>query len=1510
MFAPDGVALPRSFESALSKLRHDRPGPNQNNTRLNTQSVTEYLKYFNKYGTHFVTKVFAGDTIYQVFAYSKQRFEDVKTHYVGRENELVSSVDAIYFRQYTVSENAGSNGYVVEYGNILSMSNDPRIAQSVSENKWHEATWSQTNSVFAPFSSTANTISFPTMNRDFRQVVAIGFEISPMALFVEHFRAQVWMRIFKGAMYQKYGDAIQPDFARLERPDFKSIFPEDYEGFLSTIATPTIDTYKTRLDLDEMTLVAETEVKHFNIATQVLQLSGKKRHSIPGERVVFFTHIVDAAASENGKAPKIKLSNQGYDNLSLACQDFFGVVVLVNASQTRWNAIVDGLMYGLGDSDTHNNRYEVHIERDVRSAPHENVLVANLHNLEFSLVTADLVMTSGTSMAQDILKRYLEWIGEIIPDDTENQALQELQVRVLELARVARNLSDHTYVPTLDHTQYNQEVGTILNLLKNIERKVVENQTKIRDRKQAELTADIGTTLNVNIIQTGKLLMDITKANAAQQEDMARYYGKLIERGQADLIKQKASMDELRRLVSAQKYIVEDAVNDYKQAVQDWMTHQAIKFALETATALFTAGISIGIPVNAITAVEALGRTAQKIQKALDVLNSVFNIYDTSVSTAKDFQAAQHALQALNSLGIEFLSVREWDEMAAHMLEILNTGPSVTVQKEKLRKEFAILLIRGKALLEAQTNAQQNSRDIYFWHKQQQVYQQQQTRLTAMEGQLHPATITQLDRTKIDLVGLTGELLFIQCRMLAQLAKAFVRKDLALQYETLQPPTGVSAFSLLRLQSAISTQAIAEVKAREKLARLDQSDPTVVYSIPGVAIEKLSGGQVFQFQIYSDDCHFQDYIKVRLRTLAVRIRGIASTNSGKYYIEVVYAGMPFFDRDPQHQSLQFYTESRKRIYEYEAGTDKPNFGTVGIDWSTGVNPVTPFSSWKISLPPVDANNNIRFQGTTVDIELEFGLNVAIEPVIHQQQRRTRRAISPPPPPPSSTPALGDMLTKMYNQGSGLKGWDIVFSMQLDKINQVLKEQFETLNQDNNFNNKIQIRTCSDGFSEATITLFDLTYSYPKLQFNTHGSKNAEIRINLLTARKRVCGAQTALTCQTISLDAIAFNDPTAYDQIRGCHDWEDIQTNGGEAPYLTSQLDLSKMRGIVDSKTGASTNVWSVVLDLGEGSFAIGDINISASAANAVNDAIKNHFKNNNVRFVINSLDLNDTNTIDALRPRSFNFRTKSTAAGKKMLQLYITTDGTEPPEMSLNNVPEPIPDGSECSIIISSRILFNKIMPDSFQQSSQFDLVGVDPNDIHKAWHAIISSGRIQGQFPYNPDLRLKNGNTITWDLTTNAPMYFKPSATGGIHLTFQGQRKNITVLSTTCTGTIEGLFCSTDEYSADATLSVNSTLGISIIGTTRQQDVKITSSSNDIHLQGNLNASCDSRSMQTQYRNQLRQQVAPKISRQVNISFSGVSLFAIKNLLFPTGNYISLEFAYAPGDLLILGTFEEVDT
>src|SRR5262245_38129881 len=115
--------------------------------------------------------------------------------------------------------------------------------------------------------------------------------------------------------------------------------------------------------------------------------------------------------------------------------------------------------------------------------------------------------------------------------------------------------------------------------------------------------------------------------------------------------------------------------------------------------------------------------------------------------------------------------------------------------------------------------------------------------------------------------------------------------------------------------------------------------------------------------------------------------------------------------------------------------------------------------------------------------------------------------------------------------------------------------------------------------------------------------------------------------------------------------------------------------------------------------------------------------------------------------------------------------------------------------------------------------------------------------------------------------------------------------------------------SFKSEATLSASARLPTSITGKERDQMLKFDLDGQTFPISGHMSGGgpfgCND--MQARLNRVIAEKFPPQLKRQHTISFTSVSLFALKNLLFPSDNYIILEQAYVPGDLLILGNFRK---
>ena len=1459
------------------------------------------VRLFGTWGTHFISQIIVGEEIFQVFVYAADRYDKVKKAF--RLNNF-SGADAINFTQFTTDANTGAFGYVTAYSPILAMSGDATLSAAVKAGEWTDPHWSGGNSVFAPWLDNGK-MNYETLAQKYTAAAPLTCDLTSLTVYAEFERRRAWKRVFKGVMIQKFEGAVIPHLETYFPYDLKTLIPpSDIPGLVSTIATPVINTYKPRLDLDDLQFAAPENAKSFTLCSNLL-LSGDTGDPffIPGTDIAF---MAQEGVFESDKTyTKIVLTDQGFNNCQFSFGNFYGCMQVRNQSGSRHSTILDGLKYEFGKPGA-NGRNSVEINADLRSAPSDSLLRRMHDNVSFAYAFADSVLSGNPPVSDDddagpgireFVVDTMQWIGKIIPA-TADMSMIDLRVRALDAVRMASNPQYGAFVPLLPPTAYQQQVNNILNYVDAITQQIREYQGKIDQRKQEELIMAVGNAINKNIIDSGQILSSFVQANAAQQKDLSNYYGAIISQKQAELSQAQTKIDSLQASLNEQQLAVKNAVDGYKSAVEAWKTQQSIQFGLDIATLLFSAATSVAIPAKSISAVKDLGLMVQRIQKLLNILNNSFKLYTTSKADHDGIKNANSALDELADADFDVNSNYGWDELNANMSLILNLGPSVA-EKNILQNAFAILVLRGKALMSAKDSATTLARDVYNQQKLQALSDAQQVRLDKIKTSLQPANLPKLDPNSLDLIGMTGSLMFIRSQMLGILSKTFVLQDQALQYQNLQPATVITSFDLLSFRGAIVRQGQTTLTALTALNAIQPSTTTPIDIEVDIPVDQLTGGQYFALPITLDNGNFSQYVDVRVKSVMVKVDGITQTDSGRYQLKLVYNGWPFADRGIGGKSLFFRTPSRERNYEFDVATNKPKFTDGGTTWSQEVNAITPFSTWQISLPANKANKDIKFSDATVKVTLSFVLVARVDSSLANAFRRPNKRMLT-----SATvrqaPPIGDLLSSMANR-SAVNGWDAVFNMTLAKIQEALNKQYDQLKSGTNYGGKINATSSSKQTSHITIyKKFDLQYGYPLLTFQANDTQNVLMHIPILSG--------------SVTTGSQYDNNPI---------DW-DPPVNANPDASISAVVPIGKVAGLVNAGTGDKNNILSVVLDLAQGTFLAKNMEINDDDNKAAfNQALINYFTANKVIFIINTLDLNKITTLEDLRPNQFVFKTLVTQTYKnQILQLFITTGSRKALDYSqafINNVDEPIPMGSDCSLILSSKIFFNSVMPQSLSKQG-WRLKPIDPNDPAKAWSAQFDQGSVSANVDLSP---MNKTITSTGMYGSSATTYYTYDVPGGsvtlgidgmtltpastrTHLAFsKSQRQTFVEHSKVCT-----MFCSNmpdRTLSSDYTMNIAADIPMSISGKGREQNIafKITNQAVTItgHLSGGGPCGCDD--IQAIFNQQLNGQLPGQVTKQINVSFTDVSIFALKNLLFPSDNFIDMNAVNIPGDLLITGTF-----
>jgi hypothetical protein len=1513
--------LTENFKSDVIKLRHGgRVRSHDFDGVFNVKTATQVLNSFAEHGTHYVSSVQLGDTILQVFAYTKEKFEEIKEAYADGTNNPLSGTGSQDFAQFTTNSATGIYGLVSAYGNIISLSNSQIFQTTLENGDWIDTLWSKKNSVFSLFNPQSK-LSLIELEQHFKDQTVIQVQLASLSVMIEQKRGLIWQRVFKAAMVQKYRTTIEANFAIYDDRNFVLMLPEDLPNLVSYIATPTINVYKTRLDISQMQFVAKDEVKNFTLFSNVLTSSGNTEVAIPGNNVKLFGQVLDMRT--NAQAKNIKLSDSAFTSLEIGCSEFLGALMVQNESGTAYNVIVDGIKFALDGST-------VVVDSDVRVVPPSDSLPLLVNSLQYSMTFAEAVMSGQSSQQstplQTFIGNYLKWLATIIPSTTSDEELLALRVRALDLANYAINPNYGSFVPILPAKDYDQYIVSILDYLVRIQYQIAENNQKIANRRTQELVIDVGKTLNQNIVDTGKLVSDIINANVAQQKDMEGFYDNLISQREQEAKRQQTSINELKGSLSSAQGDVNFAVQKYKSAVEQWKTMENIKFGLDVATNLFTIGVTIAdMGASPISAVKELSSIVQNIKKMQDVFKATSELYNGAVSARERIQQAQETLDKLETAAFGSPSTElSWDEMSIQFTQIMATGPDVKEAKAELQAAFSTLILRGKAVTNAESSLHAIQRDIYTNQQQKQINANQSKRLETLQNKLNPQDIQNLDKDGIDLMGLTGHLVFIQNQMLTILAKAFLQKDLALQYENLQPATLIGAFSLLKFNAAIVQQNATTITAKSALARYQQATTQPLnFVIPNVKPSDLTGGAIFNTTIFADAPLFYEYVDVRVVSVVATIDGVESTESGTYLLRLAYNGTPFHDRNIERNSLNFRTPSRERIYAYKVEGNRPNFTDGGQSWSQGVSRITPFSTWDISFPDTRINKGIKFNKDFLTITLSFvlearivdaqemmrlkaakgmGMMLGAAPTAFMERRMALAAAALPSTAElisepkryalaaAALPSTTELISQMYAQGSCTNGWDVVFNMGLEQINSALQDQYKSLKTDTTYKNTITVETSEVYPGGITIiNKFTINYGCPLLTFSVNSTNNATLDMEILSGSVQKCSK--------------VGSGPT------NCDPPQDIS---GET--LKAIIDLGQVAGHT-TVDGAVHDVLKVQLNMAKGAFDISQIKLTDATKVEFNKAVKAYFVNNPVIFDINTLDLTNIPTLEALKPSNFLFKPYESPSGTQMLQLFIMTGGRALLNYSrafLNNIPEPLPLGQQSSMMIRSEVVFRDVLPKSLQNNG-WTLTGVDPQDMNKAWSGKFTSASVSASVDLSKfftstgggfaTYSIPGGNTVSWSLhgTTVTVQKDGQVAYGGQQKTTLNYNQHLYLTGMIPVKRIDSIL------STDVTVETNATLSLNVGGSGREQTITIATSGSNVNVTGHLSGGGPSSSddFQAQVNQEIRNQIPNQIAREISFNFEAISLFALKNLLFPSNNYIDFSFSALPGDLLVVGNF-----
>ncbi|MFT7009214.1 MAG: hypothetical protein ACJAXJ_003762 [Colwellia sp.] len=436
--------------------------------------------------------------------------------------------------------------------------------------------------------------------------------------------------------------------------------------------------------------------------------------------------------------------------------------------------------------------------------------------------------------------------------------------------------------------------------------------------------------------------------------------------------------------------------------------------------------------------------------------------------------------------------------------------------------------------------------------------------------------------------------------------------------------------------------------------------------------------------------------------------------------------------------------------------------------------------------------------------------------------------------------------------------------------------------------------------------------------------------------------------EAITLTDVGTGTQTITPQIY----WGDpMQADLSNSPYIKASVPLASLSGIVEPPAGQGTidDTHTVFLDFPTGAFTLNHFEVDppnwdpSHHATNISNSLANYFATHDIKYQVQTINYKNLSQDVALKPTAFMLNATTTNSGNNVLQILIATTGdiqhantiqlNEPVPYDPSN---PIPGVSDfnVSLMISTKIMFNNIFVDSFNQSgTDIQVEAIDPGKDFEAWSAKITTGNAKAtaQFKNHYDvsgIKVKyrisaSSNSLDWPLdgltftrSEDAGLllnYTNGTAnpiSGGRVVNFQYQQY---ISGQTIGGAyIPGQWGSWQDSSATAYITMTGSYPLEVSGSGAAQLVKFTTTEPIVDfdkasdLKPASGCECNDNAIKIALLNSLGEAVPATLKAYLDkITFQPISVFSLENLLFPADQLITMQQARVPADLLVVGSF-----
>ena len=667
-----------------------------------------------------------------------------------------------------------------------------------------------------------------------------------------------------------------------------------------------------------------------------------------------------------------------------------------------------------------------------------------INGLQLLAITVESVYSLQASESVETATESLNWMLTSL-EMAENETLlgedlESILCRLLLIKKSKPNSEQPLLlVPTLTFPVYQDLYNAFLDLLKAYEDKLLEISQEISRRLQTETIVENQDQLNKNILEIGKFLVEMVKADSQYFNDVENMYKNFEQRKIAEL---ELEQEKSKKLFEDVLYYTEEVNNvgeklaEEVRQVASWTIFQAVVGIAMAIGSMFVGGVGIAnIPGN----VQGIARVAEKVDYCMVLTEQISIIYNLGQDAAGGINSELAKLPDMSAYSTYFPNALDWSDFDADV-EMFTSEGYLTCCKTTgadYKNVAHKLSSRGKAFLDSQSKVSSLQYEITVNKMMASVAAKQKLRLEELASKFSQEELDDYQTNSTDLFEI-GDILQSRANdVRMKLAQTYLTMDAALQYYYMKPPTVLNRYDTLDIQATAVQQIVDSILALESFpSKPHNLERPIVYEIPMVRVSALTSPEGYKHRIPLTSSEFYDYIRVRIREIKITINSIESADADGIYIQSNYTGLNFMDRGLDREQKVYHTMSSEYRYVYNYRTGETIVGNgVAPEFEDIYAMMTPFGEWIFRIPEISSNNtnvNIKYSSPLTTIRIEFYLNVIYNPQIPQNYflRST-----------CSDSSVNCLLQKIHEH-SVTGEWDAVMAMDAQDINNLWKLKYE------------------------------------------------------------------------------------------------------------------------------------------------------------------------------------------------------------------------------------------------------------------------------------------------------------------------------------------------------------------------------------------------------------------------------------------------------------------------------------